>query len=112
MRKIVILTIVLLLSGCRKVEQDWLIGRWFVVECSYINEKTGESGDCDPGFDIWEFTDTGRLIIDGGTVSSYSHNETEIIIGNTVYDIASHTKEKMKLEHRSLNGITFYSFTR
>ena len=104
---------VLLVAGCTKEEQDWLIGRWFVTECSYVNEKTGGSGKCDPGFDMWEFTDRGRLLVDGGkVVQEYRHTEGHIIIEAVVFDIVKHEGEMMWLEHKSVNGVTFYTFTR
>ena len=113
MKWILILLAFLLVAGCTKEdEKDWLIGRWFVTECSYVNEKTGAKGKCDPGFDMWEFTDRGRLIIDGGIVEPYSHKDDKIIIESVVYDIVGHGRDMMKLEQKGFNGVTFYTFTR
>jgi len=116
MKGILIALAVLLVSGCTPKEEektDWLIGRWFVTDCSYVNRKTGERGKCEPGFDMWEFTETGRLLVDGGKfVQEYRHTDGRIDIDSVVYEIVAHGRDMMQLEQRGVNGSTFYAFTR
>lgn len=52
MRKyIIIFAFLLMVAGCtRQEEKDWIIGKWEVVSCTYVNDITGQRCDCSPGF--------------------------------------------------------------
>lgn len=73
MKRIAIVIASLLLAiGCaRKDETDWIIGKWYLTACTYVNKSGGHGVITDPGFKSWEFTARKTVIIDGERVQSY-----------------------------------------
>ena len=114
MKRFIILLAVLLVAGCTKEEEkDWLIGKWYVSSCTYVNERTGEKGRIDnPGFKSWEFTERGKVIVDGDKVQDYWHKNGRISIGSVVYDEVAHGRNMMQVEQKGFSSVTTYIFRR
>lgn len=111
MRKLIYLAILLLLSGCtRQEEKDWIIGKWRVVGCSYVNNRTGESGDCSPGFKTWEFLERGNVIVDDDRSVPYWHKNGHVSVDGTIYDEVVYGRDRMQLEQKFVAGFTTYTF--
>lgn len=112
-RCLIILAFLLLASCIRQDQQDWLIGKWNLSSCTYVNFKTGETGTIrDAGFKSWEFTEKGTVIIDGYIVGDYWHRDGQICVQSTIYDEVANGRDRMTLEHRSLYAVTTYIFSR
>lgn len=114
MKRFIILLAILLVAGCTEEEEkDWLIGKWYVSGCTYVNERTGEKGRIDnPGFKSWEFTERGKVIVDGDKVQDYWHKNGKISIESVVYDVVLHGRDVMQLEQKGFSSVTTYTFTR
>lgn len=113
MRKLMYIAIILLLAGCtRQEEQDWIIGKWVIVSCTYVNNRTGERGDCSPGFTTWEFLERGNVIVDGVRFVPYWHKNGHVHINGTTYEEVAHNRDRMQLQHVGDAGVTTYTFTR
>lgn len=111
MRKILFMAFMLLVAGCsREDEKDWIIGKWEVVSCTYVNNRTGEKGDCSPGFKTWEFIERGNVFVDDGSPLPYWHKNGHVSIDGTIYDEVSHGRDRMQLQYNSVAGVTTYTF--
>ena len=112
-RCLIILAFLLVASCIREDQQDWLIGKWNLSSCTYVNFKTGETGTIrDAGFKSWEFTEKGTVIIDGYIVGDYWHRDGQICVQSTIYDVVAYGEDMMSLDYKSLNGVTNYIFNR
>lgn len=113
MRKILFMAILLLVAGCsREEEKDWIIGKWQVVSCTYVNNRTGEKGDCSPGFRTWEFLERGNVIVDGGRSVPFWHKNGHVSIDGTIYDEVVHGRDRMQLQSAGVAGVTTYTFNK
>lgn len=114
MKRIIIALALLLVAGCTKEDgKDWLIGRWYVSGCTYVNERTGEKWKIDnPGFRSWEFTERGKVIIDGDRTEDYRHKNGRITIGSVAYDEVAHGRDMMQIEQKGFQSVTTYIFRR
>ena len=111
MRKLIYIAILLLLAGCtRQEEKDWIIGKWRIVGCSYVNNRTGESGECSPGFKTWEFLERGNVIVDDDRSVPYWHKNGHVSIDGTIYDEVVYGRDRMQLEQKGVAGVTTYTF--
>lgn len=110
MRKyIIIFAFILMVAGCtRKEEKDWIIGKWEVVSCTYVNDITGKRCDCSPGFKTWEFLERGNVIVDGERSVPYRHVNGHFSVDGTYYDEVVHGRDMMQLQEK---GVT-YTFNR
>ena len=112
MKRILIALAFLLVAGCTKEdEQDWLIGKWYVTGCSY-DAGRGKENVYNPGFKSWEFTERGKVIIDGDRMQDYRHTDGKIFIEMVAYDVVGHGRNSMWLERKGFNSVTTYTFTR
>jgi hypothetical protein len=112
MKRILIALVFLLVAGCTKEdEQDWIIGKWYVSGCTYETDRGKEKVD-NPGFKSWEFTERGKVIIDGDRTEDYWHKGGRISIGSVVYDEVVHGRRMMQLEQKGVRAVTTYTFTR
>ena len=111
MKRILIALALLLVAGCTKEdEKDWLIGKWYVSGCTY---DAGRGKDVyNPGFKSWEFTERGKVIIDGDRTEDYRHKNGRITIGSVAYDVVLHGRDMMQLERKGFNSVTTYTFRR
>ena len=112
MKRILILLAFLLVAGCTKEdEKDWLIGKWILSGCTYETERGKEKVD-NPGFKSWEFTERGKVIIDGDRTEDYWHKNGRISIGSVVYDEVAHGRNMMQVKQKGVRAVTTYTFTR
>lgn len=111
MKRILIALAFLLVAGCTKEEEkDWLIGKWYVSGCTYETERGKDVYN--PGFKSWEFTERGKVIIDGDRTEDYWHKNGHISIGSVVYDEVAHGRNMMQLEQKGVRAVTTYIFRR
>ncbi len=112
MKRFIILLAILLVAGCTKEEEkDWLIGKWYVSSCTYVNGRTGEKGRIDnPGFNTWEFTERGKVFIDGDRKEDYWHKDGRIKVGSVLYYEVLHRRDLMQLEERNQYSVTTFTF--
>lgn len=112
MKRFIILLALLLVAGCTKEDgKDWLIGKWILSGCTYETERGKEKVD-NPGFKSWEFTERGKVIVDGDKVMDYWHRNGHISIESVVYDVVLHGRDVMQLEQKGFQSVTTYTFTR
>ena len=112
-RILILITALLLVAGCtRKEETDWIIGKWYVVSCTATNISTGKQTDIDPEFKTWEFTQRGKLIVDGDRVLDYWHNDGKVSIESVIYEEVMHGRNRMQLRHNDVYSVTTYTFSR
>lgn len=117
MKRIITILAFLLVAGCAKKdeenERDWIIGKWDLISCTYVNERTGEKGTImNAGFKSWEFTEDGTVIIDRYIVQDYWHKNGQICVQSIVYDEVAHDSHMMQIEQSGFSGVTTYTFTR
>ena len=82
------------------------------MSCTATNTDTGKKVDIDPAFKTWEFTQRGKVFVDGDRSYSYWHKDGKVSIESVLYYEVMHGRDRMQLEHRDTYSVSTYTFTR